>query len=119
MTQKYTGYGVNCLTMKKNADSQCAVGDLVKLNSDGEVEKALTNDFFIGVITYVRGDYVTVQTQGYAEFYVDDATSLTYGPACLAAKEGGVKTVTPSSNPNYVRTIIYINEIDKKIGIIL
>lgn len=119
MATNYTGYGANCTTIKIAASQNLVKGDLVNLNANGEVRKAGANETFIGVIADVKGNFATVQTQGFAELKLASSASVSCGAQKLVATASGVATDSSTTNVNYVRTVMYVDSSSNKLGVIL
>lgn len=119
MGLKYNGYGANCITMKFATDVQPKVGMLVKMENE-MINCAEDGEVFFGVVVGVNGGFVSVQTEGYVEIpFAGESPEMLVGTTMVVAKENGIGPDTQKTNPNYVRTIIMVDEINKKYGIIL
>lgn len=120
MFSTYSGYNAKCITMQKADDAQINKGDMVKMNSSlGILVNADKDDAFVGVATDVRGNDVTVQTEGYVELKMDNNSGITCGPQKLVAGTSGVTKDKVENSVNYVRTVVCVDTDKKIVGVIL
>jgi hypothetical protein len=88
MSISYNGYNVQVLTAE---NENATIGYPVTLQSN-KIIKATSGAPFIGVCVAVRGDYASVQTEGYIELsYEGTAPKLGY---CSLVSKGNGKVVS-------------------------
>ena len=95
------GYNSRYITMQ--ADGKMEPGDLVVMSGNNTVKKAAAGKF-VGVAHAVRGDYVLVQTGGFAVLPYS-GTAPTVGFATLAADSNADATTSASGREGLVTEV--------------
>ncbi len=114
----YNGYDTQMLTMQKSSASM-QIGDLVTVNADGYAVTAVSGKPFIGICTAVRGEYVSVQTEGYTQASYT-GTAPGYGFVNLVSNGGNaVKVNTDESVAGVFRRVMMVDTESKTVGFIL
>lgn len=119
MSIKFNGYDTNCVTMKLIEGNTVEKGALVTVNDLGYAIEVNDNEVFFGFVTDVNGEYASVQTKGYFEIDAGEGELLKAGAHYLLASGNAVVKDTQKTETNYVRTIIKVDNINRKYGIIL
>ncbi len=115
MKLNYKGFNEQVLTFK--AETDIAIGTLVKITKSDTVAPCVSGDKVIGVVTGKNGnDLVSVQVGGYAEIsYASTAPSFGYN--AIAANSS--KAVKVDATNGVMLKVISIDTTSKIAGIIL
>lgn len=120
MALSYNGYDTNFITIEKANDAEINLGDFVTITNH-LASKAAANAAFIGVVTGIKGDYLTVKTRGYHECLYSGTTAPKEG-LCVLASNGTSGVTCPASSStevNVPRVVLRIDTTNKRIGFII
>ncbi len=120
MALSYNGYDTNFITIEKAKDTDINLGDFVTIKNH-LAAKAASDTAFIGVVTGVKGNYLTVKTRGYHECLYTGSTAPKEGMSFLVSNgTGGVAVPsTSSATANVARAVLRIDDANKRIGFII
>lgn len=120
MALSYNGYDTNFITIEKAKGAQINLGDFVTITNH-LASKAASGVAFIGVVTDVKGDYLTVKTRGYHECPYTGSTAPKEGMCTLASNgaDGVMCPASSSTEVNVPRTVLRIDTANKRIGFII
>lgn len=113
----YNGFNTKVITISKAKNDDNLLGKAVKLDAHGALVACEKNDDFIGICVGDRGDYASVQAEGYIQCEYTGTIS-SYGWSKLVCGDGG-KVAASSTASSPVRRIMTIDATNKTVGFIL
>lgn len=113
----YKGYDTQVITIHKSSDNLQA-GEAVYIDLNGNAARPTSGVHFVGVCCAVRGENVSVQTEGYVEAEYT-GTAPTHGFVQLVA-DGNGKIKVNNSDPKCIyRKVLTVDTENNIVGFIL
>lgn len=115
MSVSYNGYKNYTLTVEKD---NVSAGYPATLNAEGKLVNTQNGKEFIGICTAVRGDYASVQTDGYIEIKYSGSAPEYGMQYFVSAGSGSVKTAD-NTVAKRAACVVMVDTTNNVVGFIL